>query len=456
MKFPNKSFKFPFLALAALFVANIINAQCTNWTTLSPADKEKAENAHVVYRQFMKNDQLDQAFDQWKIAYELAPAADGGRPFHYSDGRKIYMDMFKNETDEAKKKEYSAIIQRLYDEQIACYGADGQDAFLTGRKAFDMFYYLRTPYSKVLANLEKTVNLAGNDTEYVVLDPYARVVVHQFTNDLMDKETARAAHTKLNAIADHNVVNSEKYKEQYKQAKESMNGVFAQIENFIFDCEYFYERLVPEYKANPDDRENYLNVYTTLVKRGCDKNDPVLAEIAEKDRVFKMKELRENNPGYAANEMYKAGDYAGAIAKYEEAIANSSDPAQQAKFHFSIASIQFRKMKKYGPARESARKAIRLDSSYGKPYELIGDMYATGARSCGNKSWDNSLAILAAIEKYQRAKSVDPSLASSVNKKINTYSGSKPSKEDGFMMKVKEGQSIKVPCWIGETVTVRY
>jgi len=271
----------------------------------------------------------------------------------------------------------------------------------------------------------------------------------------MDKETARAAHTKLNAIADHNIANNEKFKAQYEQAKESMNGVFASIENFIFDCEYFYERLVPEYQANPNDRETYLRVYTTLVKRGCDKNDPVLAEIGAKDRAFKMEELRENNKGYAANELYKAGDFKGAIAKYKEAIAEESDPAKQAKMYFSVASIQFRKLKSYGPARESARKAASLDSSYGKPYELIGDMYATGARNCGNKAWDNSLAVLAAIEKYRRAKSIDPSLAASVNKKINNYSGSKPSKEDGFMMKVKEGASVKVPCWIGETVTVK-
>ena len=456
MKVLSKIFRLSLVAAAAIFVTNTATAQCGNWTTLAPAEMEKAENAHVVYRQFAKNENYKEAFKDWKIAYDLAPAADGGRPFHYTDGRKIYMDMFNKETDEAKKKEYAEIYLRLYDEEMECYGTEGKASFLQGRKAFDMFYYLRTPYSKVLVNLDKALELGGNDTEYVVLDPYARVVVHQFTNELMDKETARAAYTKLNAIADHNIANNDKFKEQYQQSKESMNGVFATIENFIFDCAYFYDRLVPEYKANPDDRQNYLNVYTTLVKRGCDKDDPILAEIAAKDRVYQMAELRENNKGYAANELYKSGDYNGAVSKYTEAIAEETDPAKQAKMYFSVASIQFRKLKSYGPARESARKAASLDSSFGKPYELIGDMYATGARNCGSKSWDNSLAVLAAIDKYKQAKSVDPSLASSVNKKINNYSASKPNKEEGFMQGVKAGSSAKVPCWIGETVTVRY
>ena len=456
MKVLSKLFRLSLVAAAAIFTINSATAQCGNWTTLPPAEMEAAESAHVIYRQFAKSKDYKGAFEQWKVAYDLAPAADGQRPFHYTDGRAIYMDMFNNETDEAKKKEYAEVVLRLYDEEMQCYGTEGKEAFLQGRKAFDMFYYLRIPYSKVLANLDRALELGGNDTEYVVLDPYARVVVHQFTNELMDKETARAAYTKLNAIADHNIANNEKFKAEYEQAKESMNGVFAQIENFIFDCAYFYDRLIPEYKANPNDRDTYLRVYTTLIKRGCSKEDPVLAEIAAKDRTYQMAELRENNKGYAANELYKSGDFSGAVAKYKEAIAEETDPVKQAKMYFSVASIQFRKLKSYGPARESARKAASLDSSFGKPYELIGDMYATGARNCGNKAWDNSLAILAAMEKYRKAKSIDPSLAGSVNKKINTYSGSKPSKEDGFMMKVKEGASVKVPCWIGETVTVRY
>ena len=357
MKVLSKLFRLSLVAAATIFTTSVATAQCTNWTTLAPAEMEKAENAHVVYRQFAKNENYKDAFAQWKIAYDLAPAADGQRPFHYTDGRKIYMDMFNNETDEAKKKEYAAIVLRLYDEEMECYGTEGKAAFLQGRKAFDMFYYLRIPYSKVLENLEKSLELGGDDTEYVVLDPYARVVVHQFTNELMDKETARAAYTRLNAIADHNIAKNEKFAPQYEQAKESMNGVFATIENFIFDCQYFYDRLVPEYKANPNDEETYLRVYTTLIKRGCDKDDPILAEIAAKDRAKKMKDLRDNNKGYAAKELYDAGDYSGAIAKYKEAIAEESDPAKQAKMYYYIASTQFRKLKSYGPARDNARKA---------------------------------------------------------------------------------------------------
>jgi len=112
-------------------------------------------------------------------------------------------------------------------------------------------------------------------------------------------------------------------------------------------------------------------------------------------------------------------------------------------------------MKKYGDARAEARKALSINPNYGRAYMLIGDMYATGARNCGD-SWNQRLAVLAAMEKYSKAASVDPSVAEEASGKKAKYRGSLPNKEEGFLRGVKSGQKQKVGCWIGETVTVRY
>ena len=87
---------------------------------------------------------------------------------------------------------------------------------------------------------------------------------------------------------------------------------------------------------------------------------------------------------------------------------------------------------------------------------LIGDMYASTSSSCGKEAWDKQMAVLAAIDKYAYAKSIDGEVASEANKKIGKYSGFKPEKEEGFMRKISEGSSYKVKCWIGETVKVRF
>ena len=86
---------------------------------------------------------------------------------------------------------------------------------------------------------------------------------------------------------------------------------------------------------------------------------------------------------------------------------------------------------------------------------LIADLYATSASKCGD-DWNQRLAVLAAIEMYQRAKSIDPGVAEDANKKIGRYMAARPDKQEGFMRGVSEGQKATVGCWIGESVTVKF
>lgn len=456
-------------------MASYIGAQCATW--VGSPDQEDAENAHSIYRQAMKTKDYDIAFENWEQAYKLAPAADGKRDYHFTDGAAIYLDKFKNETDEAKKKEYKERAIALWDEAIACYEAgtislkscgDDKDCYqrkmgyLQGRKAFDMYYTFNSLYSQTLAALKASVAKGGNSTEYIVFDPYASIVVYNFGKGDMTKEEARAAYEELNAIADYNVENNKDFTTYYQQAKDAMNAKFQTIESEIFDCEFFIEKLQPDYEANPDDIETIKVVYATLKKQDCDPNNPFLKELDAKwskyvavENSKRQAEFEANNPGVAAKKLYDAGDYAGALSKYDQAISDEADPAKQASYLFSKASIQFRKLKQYSAARASARKAAKLKPNWGNPFMLIGDMYATGARSCGD-AWTQRLAVLAAIDKYSYAKSIDASVTDDANKSIGRFRSSMPSLEDGFSRGIKEGQSVKVDCWIGETVKVRY
>ncbi len=442
--------------LSGVLMAAEMNAQCGKFA--DSADGAEAEQAHVLYRDAIKANNFAEAFKNWQIAYKIAPAADGKRDFHYSDGRKIYMNFLEKETDEAKKQEHINTILRLYDEQIQCYG---NDAFLLGRKAYDMFYYFRSPYDDVLATFAKSIEKGGNGSEYIVLDPMGHIVVYMFTNKKMEKDAARDWHTKLNAIADHNIANNKQFGEQFKAAKASMNAVFAEIEDYIFDCDYFKEKLLPQFEASPDDHEVIRSVYSTLIQKGCDPEDQTMQTLKAKYEVIAAEinaELRkkflQDNPAVHAKELYDAGDFQQAIAKYREAIEKETDPTKQGEYYFAIASIEFRKLDRYGSARDNARKAASLKDNWGRPYMLIGDMYATTARNCGD-DFESRLAVIAAVEKYMTAKSVDSEVAEEANDKINRFAGSYPESGEAFMRGFKTGQSVKVGCWIGETVTLR-
>ena len=450
-------------------------SQCETW--VGKSNEEDITTWHSVYRPYIKSQDYASAFEYWEQAYKAAPAADGKRDFHYTDGIKIFKDRFTKETDAEKKKEYAAEILRLYDEAISCYQnkvikrkcvtEKCYNQFISdlyGRKGYDMYYTLRTPYPMVLEAFDKAIEYGGNQTGYIVVAPMASVAVYQYQKEKIDKVATRAVHDKLAAVCDSKIGSSHKYAAYYEQAKGAMEGEFNKVKYEIFDCAYHKEDNMVEYKENIADPVFAKDLYNKLKVLGCDPSDEFMKELEQKwgayaaeENARRQAEFEANNPGMMAKKAYDAGDFEGAIDKFREAAAGETDESQKAGYHFSIASIMFRKLNQYSNARSEARKAADMRPGWGKPYDLIGDMYGSSASSCGD-AWNQSLAVLAAIKMWSQAKSMElePEELESVNKKIRTYQKSKPDKEEGFMKGIRPGTQQRVGCWIGETVAVSY
>ena len=82
-----------FIIALGLFLAETAFAQCGKFTD-TPKESEALE-AHVLYRDAIKIKDYNAAFEYWKVAYELAPAADGKRASHFSDGIILYKNNSK-------------------------------------------------------------------------------------------------------------------------------------------------------------------------------------------------------------------------------------------------------------------------------------------------------------------------------------------------------------------------
>ena len=102
-----------------------------------------------------------------------------------------------------------------------------------------------------------------------------------------------------------------------------------------------------------------------------------------------------------------------------------------------------------------AYKSIELLPQWGKPFILIGDIYAASSSKCGENAFEIGMVYSAAIDKFKKAKSVDTSMTHLANKKIASYSKYLPSNEDAFFSGSKDGESYNVGCWINETTRVR-
>ncbi len=444
--------KILFVSALSIFFSSFMFAQCEKWTG-SP-DEDALTDAHSVYRGLVKAKDYDSALPHWEKVYKAAPAADGQRSSHYIDGIEIYMHKFGKATDKAEKQAASDMIMKLYDGWAECYPKEAPA--MRGDQVYKMFYTLQRPYAETVDIIQKAMKLGGDNTSYSVIDPYARITVHQFKEKQIDAAEARNRNEQLMKLSDAGIKNSKDYSAYYQQSKDAVISLFSEIERDIFDCEYFKSKYVAQYKADPSNPEVYKEVYKQLKRGGCTKSDPIVYEIFKKDSMSTMATFNANNPAFLASKLYKAGDFNGALAKYQEAISAEADPSKKGSYHFSVASIQFRKLKKYSDARRSALQAAELRPNWGKPYMLIGDMYASSSGSCGKTPFDKGLAAIAAIDKYRKAKSVDPSFADEASKKIGKYMAYRPDEESAFMMGVKAGQSKKVPCWIGETVSVSF
>ena len=496
MKDLRKLMKLALLLAVSFSISNTTTGQCTTWKDLEAGsvEKETAESNYQIYKDHLKEKNYEAAMVAWEKLMAVAPAADGKRISPFWDGIKLLKEANKKETDEAKKAANNERIVALHKQCIECLqskkvvvrGAKTDETLKAkiadqkARQAEDMFR-LKMPAADVYAVAKEAVDMAGGNITYKVLQPYAASVVTLYKAQTVPADEARRVHDALNEIADDNTIMQEELAEQYLQDKKAkkektarqksklytkykirMNKEFKKVEGEIFDCEYFKGAYMSDYEEGKDDLAIVKTVYSRLKKRKCTDEDPFMMELKERYKVLaaasneaKQDSFNVNNPAVVAKKRYDAGDYTIAIEKWEEAISTEADPNKQATYLFRIASTQGRKLKQYAKARTTARKSAKLRPNWGRPFMLIGDLYASSARRCGD-DWNQRMAILAAIDKYSYAKSIDPDVSEEASRRIGKYNQSRPEKADGFSRGINAGSSQTVGCWIGESVKVRF
>ena len=171
-------------------------------------------------------------------------------------------------------------------------------------------------------------------------------------------------------------------------------------------------------------------------------------------QIQKLKPTAENAQLLAALYL-KRDNYTQAIEFLNQAIGLEKTDSLKASYYHDIGFIYCHKLKQYAQARTNANEAIKHRHNWGNPYILIGDAYASSSASFGGDSFTNAAVFWAAVDKYYKAKSIDPEVEKLANQKIAYYSNYFPKNEDSFMQGYSNGASYKVGGWINETTTVR-
>ena len=177
--------------------------------------------------------------------------------------------------------------------------------------------------------------------------------------------------------------------------------------------------------------------------------------LAEKtDKHLKGELASPSSPISMARLFVKKKNFSKAIASYEQAIDSEKDLNEKANYYYELALVIY-DQKDYPRVRDLAIEAINLRPGWGKPYILIGNIYASSANLIGESDLQQRIVYCLAVDQFINAKAIDPAVSSEANEDIGKYSQFFPNKEDALFENIKAGSIYKIGGWINESTTVR-
>ena len=429
---------------------------CTTFDDLK--NRDVIETAFVLYRDQMKLNNPEAAYPIWQKAMHTAPGSNGRVQYHFEDGLRIFKHFYEKAETESEKRNWVDSIEWVYNKRVECFG---DEAYISGRLAFDYYYYY-SQFAKpdtIYELFKKAIDGKREKTDYFVVNPFVKILYERFTDSLITLDEARHYAYELINVLDYGPKHCKKTEYQaWEVINDYAPNILANFEGVegFYDCDYYTQKYYKQFKESPDDCEVVNLTYRRLHFGNCPENQPELMEIAAvKDSACYVPPPAPG-PLKSAYLAYNDGKYRKAIDNFKEFINSTEDIELKAKYNFVISKIFYGDIRNFPESRKYALKAATLKSNWGEPYILIGKLYASSGPICGpGRGWDSQIVTWPAIDKFEYAKKIDPSVSNEANRLIKEYNKYMPSIEDIFQRTHKVGESFLVPCWIQETTIIR-
>jgi len=397
-----------------------------------------------LYIEFFKQKNYQDAVAPWKWLMANCPKSSKKM---YVNGVKLMKYVIKNEKDAARREKLIDTLMMVYDQRIKSWGQEG---FVLGKKGAVMLKYRKNKPDEAFETLKRSVELQGSKSEAGALVAYFQASVEMLKKETIEKEKVIEIFGKASEIIDHNLsaITNEKKKGYYLIAKENVEILFEPIAS----CKDLIKMYGARFKDNAENALWLTKATQMLDKKDC-TDDPLFIELAETLHNLEPSAVSAYNIGKM---LMQKGQYSKASTLLKQAVDLEEDNHKKADYYLVLAGLYARNLKQYSQGRSFAQKAIAARPRWGKPYIMIGDMYSSTAKECGeNDNFRKNAVYWAAVDKYIKAKNVDNSITADANKKIATFSKYFPNTGDAHFRSVHDGDSYTVECWINETTTVR-
>ncbi|MDG1730599.1 MAG: hypothetical protein P8K68_01365 [Algibacter sp.] len=425
-----------------------------------------------IFHEYTKAKNYDAAYEPWMAVRNKCPKFNNAI---YVDGEKILEHKIENATGAEKtalindllllweqrgehftsktpKGEYLAKgCQLMYDNRTELNKTDDElfkcfdDAYHYDKDTFTNPKSLYTYFSLMVDLYD-----AGKKPASDLFNKYDDVVekveeeVKNFSeklNKLIEKEEAGTTLTKKEG-------SYKKYYESYLKAYDQISGSIDSKLGDRANC----ENLIPLYQKDFEENKNNA----VWLQRAAGKMSQ--KECTDDPLFFKLVNAYHNLSPSANSAYYlgllkdKEGKTSEAISFFEQAIGLETDSFKKSKLYYKIAT-KLKARGSYGKARSYYRQALSLNPSNGRPYIAIASMYAKSANNCGQTNFDKRAVYWLAANEARKAARVDPTLKKAASQSVANYMAKAPQKSEIFSSG-RAGQTIKISCWIGASVTV--
>jgi len=360
----------------------------------------------------------------------------------YINGYKAYEELAKATDDEAQKNTY-------LDSMFYFYEKKGERFELTDREknneAYRYYKYWKSNRKKIgegmdayaIAYENKETVINNNIVSYMDMARRYRA----YGNDLSNEEVLDVYGLVMEVLdLKRQEGEDEKKLDRYAAA---VNGLLTQIIGDDLNCEFIEKNLAPPLDNN-EDIKLAKKVFGLLLGQGC-SNSPYFLKSA---MIIQKSEPTAGLAKVVAQQYYKNDDMDNASAFYMQAIEMESDQAKKGDLYLDLAKLYVAQGNK-GEARKYALDAAKLNGEIAKDaYSFVGNLYMNSFNECkqSQSQIDDRAVFMAAYDMYQRAG--DQQGMKNAREQFPTVS-------DVFTANKKEGDSIRVGCWIGVTTTIK-
>ncbi len=407
-------------------------------------DSVKCVQNLSLYRDYYKQKVYDDAYKYWHIVYTICPASSERM---YVDGTNLVEYKMKKAESNEVKLAYFDTLMMVYDQRIENFGKEG---YVLGRKGTDMLRYKSSDAESAYNTLAKSVELQGNKSEAGALVSYMNAAVLMEKKEKKTPAEIVTIFTQLSGIVDHNLKKyaGKKTASYYERAQSSIE----KLASPYLSCDVLIEMATKNYEKQKENQSWMERTANILDQKGC-TDAQVFFDIANTMHATNPSAVSAEKMGILS---LKKKNYREAADFFKQALEMADQEADKSKYYIELAQA-YSSMGSYSSARSNALKAAKEKEGYGLPYIMIADMIGGSSSACKSDDPCVQKAIYwLAVDYLNRAKSVDPSVAEKANAKIASYKKYYPTKEDCFFKGIKEGQTVEIGCWIGESTKARF